>query len=780
MQKSNRYIEAEKDIQDLDLEEVADIPESIRLEKAIEGDGAPERLDNLENDLTDGEEITDISHSMARSVSVEDDYTERPKHGSPMKPAHVSDISSLASEVDTLTSVSVKEMPPVARTRTGEPGDGMRRQTIPGRPAGPNAKAQDKIDNGSSSAVNEIVINEDDDIDIDYYSLEELEGAAVVDMPEAEFGAEKISRAGEEPTDAFHDDTSTATSGDNTEIHSEKDILTFEIPDDVMEKTAEELDLGEWEAIDLGEAEKIANEDILFLREEDLIEELEEFDLIPVKAETEAVSRTARNGKKRERRTAETPKRKDAVTPLREAPIEENHTLNVEEQHAVPTTDEAAESDVVETVIGIEAAGVVENDVGTIIQHNMPITEHESVNLPPEESPAAPVTVEEIIAEQSPERKTAKSEIRPIDIDDDGEVIILGLEETPISGDAAPSIVPESPAGQLPPPHQKPAPSRPSLRIVRERIPDELIRVETPEGGAVFIDDELVDKKVDEKTAIFDVTELERITSEIVEIIEGEARLLSEADIADDRDRIASVMKGQTPAFEDLLIDMEGEYSFKDEELDIIDNAFAAEDYGRYIGAIDDLAGGSSDKGTSAAVELLGLDTGELGSIEKNSFLKEYEKIDIDGLLASAQAGMDQPASDLNILKRCTYIVAKKGSIFEEERRSIEEDISSGTALVFEESVDEIRARLDAIRGRRCISPDEGIPDISDSVIILDGGRDIERFVESIPEGKRDVMRKLLKYLDGLFEKLPEDVIKNFARSEYFDLYSKVMNDLGV
>lgn len=780
MQKSNRYIEAEKDIQDINLEEVADIPESISLEKNIEGDSASETPDNQEIDLADGEEITDISQSMSRSVPVEDDFTDRPTHRRPMQSAHVSDISSLASEVDALTSVSVKEMPPAVRTRPREPGDGMSRQTSPVRPAGPGAKAEAKRDDGGASVINEIVINEDDDIDIDYYSLEELEGTAVVDMPEAEFGQENIIQADKEPAGGVEEDAAALPVEDKAEIHVEKDVLTFEIPDDVMEKTAEELELGEWEAIDLGEAEKIANEDILFLTEEDLIEELEEFDLIPVKTETEESTGTVRSGKKQVRRTDEPPKRKEAEAQLHEASVGEDHTSKIEERHAVPITEKAIGSEVVETVPEVEAAGVAENDAGTEIRLTMPNVEVLSVNPPLEESPAVLEPVEEILAGPSPEPETVENEIRPIDIDEDGEVIILGLDESPLKKDVAPRGVPDGPAGHAFLPQQKPAVPRPSLRIVRERIPDELIRVEAPDEGAVFIDDELVDKKVDEKTTIFDVSDLERITSEIVEVIEGEARLLSEADIADDRDRIASVMKGQTPAFEDLLIDIESEYSFKDEELDIIDNAFAAEDYGRYIGAIDDLAGGSPDRGTSSAVELLGLDTGELGSIEQSSFLKEYEKIDIDGLIASAQAGMDQPASDLDILKRCTYIVAKKGSIFEEERRSIEEDISSGTALVLEESVDEIRARLDAIRGKRCISPEEGIPDISDSVIILDGGRDIERFVESIPEDKRDVMRKLLRYLDGLFEKLPEDVIKNFARSEYFDLYSKVMNDLGV
>ena len=51
-----------------------------------------------------------------------------------------------------------------------------------------------------------------------------------------------------------------------------------------MEKTAE-LELGSGRQSTSAKP-KIANEDILFLRE-DLIEELEEFDLLPVKTETQ-------------------------------------------------------------------------------------------------------------------------------------------------------------------------------------------------------------------------------------------------------------------------------------------------------------------------------------------------------------------------------------------------------------------------------------------------------------------------------------------------------------
>ena len=798
MQKKTEHIEADPDIPGLTLEEVADIPETVSLERVIEGENAPERRENPENDMANGEEISDIRHTVTRSVSVVDEFSEATTRGRPMKETRIPDISSLASEVDTFTSVSKDEKIPVSGAGASGKVEGSGYSDPAKRPPDTAPKKTlTAIEARPSSGAGEIVIDEDDDIDIDYYSLEEIEGTALPDMPESDFGpAETMTiQAGPEGASSVEDDQ--IHGGDETPVQVEKDILTFEIPDDVMEKTAEELELGEWEAIDLGEAEKIANEDILFLREEDLIEELEEFDLIPVKREPPTDSRPARKGKKPERLSAVPAERKEEAAPAAVPAVSEVHATDLETLPPAPALKEGKELEVRETLLEITEEG----DTGIASQDARPPVSRKEAAFPaeppvepPAESPPAeppvespmltppaePAAFEEPRIETPPARKAVESEIRAIDIDEDGEVLTFGIEDVPARGDVSAHPKPATDIGHTPPPRLEPPPARPASRIVREKIPDALLRIEPEHGRAVFIDDGLVDKELEEKTAIFEVTDLERLTSQIVEIIEGEAKLLSEADVTEDRDRIASVMKGQTPAFEDLLIDMEGEYSFKDDELDIIDNAFAAEDYGSYIGAIDDLAGGSGERAVSTAVELLGLDMGELGSIEQGSFSKEYDKLDIDDLLASAQSGMDQPVSDLDILKKCTYIVAKKGGIFEEERRSIEEDVSSGTALVYEESVDELRGRLEKIRGKRSITPDEGLPNISDSVIIIENGGDIERFVETMPEGKRDIMRKLLKYLDGLFEKLPEDVIKNFAESEYFDLYSKVMIDLGV
>ncbi len=794
MQKSKDHINHEPVSEELHLEEVADIPEKVSMERSIEGSDAPETAAFPDHDFEGGEELGDIKLNVTESRPVIDDFAGAAKKGRRGVAREVPDISSLASEVDVLTRVSKpdagtivakKEVAAVSpeTTRAIPAPEYQKKSVVPA----------EKKDIGENT-INEIVIYEDDDIDIDYYSLEELEGASsagMMDMPEAEFAAEvKVPEHKKADTGEFPEIVDTA---EEEERHVEKDTLTFEIPDDVREKTTEELELGEWDAIDLNEAEKIANEDILFLREDDLIEELEEFDLVPVAAEPlkkkkmekageslptplakkEAVA--GKDHKKNRDREAQGPKVKIDVSEIG-GPSPAGTKQGADAQEFIPEI--VAEEIVLEPDVEGEKADIEKGEIETISPTGpRAVRPGPMGGGMPDAGKSVGTSGLEVL-----DRKDAGSEIHAIDIDEEGEIVTVKLDKpasteeiTRLHGkDRIMEYVP--PAEPSPPAHVP----RISAAITRERIPEELVRAESPGVGAVFIDDELVDKKPAEKTSIFEVNDLERITSEIVEIIEGEAKLLVEADVSDDRDRIASVMKGQTPAFEDLLIDIEGEYSFKDDEMGVIDNAFAAEDYGRYIGAIDEFSESGAEKSISSAVELLGLDFGELGSIEQISFLKEYEKIDIDGILASARAGMDQPAGDLDILKRCTYIVSKKNSILEEERNSIEEDISARSAIVLEESVDELRNRLDDIRLRRSVSPEEGIQDISDSVIIIDNGRDIERFVESMPEGKRDIMRKLLKYLDGLFEKLPEDVIKNFAKSEYFDLYSKVMNDLGV
>jgi len=106
----------------------------------------------------------------------------------------------------------------------------------------------------------------------------------------------------------------------------------------------------------------------------------------------------------------------------------------------------------------------------------------------------------------------------------------------------------------------------------------------------------------------------------------------------------------------------------------------------------------------------------------------------------------------------------------EDELEDIEADIEAEPSLIIEERLDDIYERLSECRRT-------GI-DITDSVILLDSDRDIERLLNTkTPLGSTD-LKKLLNHFDQLIGKLPDEEREAFARSEYFSLYLHVMNQL--
>ncbi len=56
----------------------------------------------------------------------------------------------------------------------------------------------------------------------------------------------------------------------------------------------------------------------------------------------------------------------------------------------------------------------------------------------------------------------------------------------------------------------------------------------------------------------------------------------------------------------------------------------------------------------------------------------------------------------------------------------------------------------------------------------------IESKVDSLSDETKTEIKKVLKYLDNLLDDLPEEKIKAFSQSEYYDLYIKIMDKLGV
>ncbi len=56
----------------------------------------------------------------------------------------------------------------------------------------------------------------------------------------------------------------------------------------------------------------------------------------------------------------------------------------------------------------------------------------------------------------------------------------------------------------------------------------------------------------------------------------------------------------------------------------------------------------------------------------------------------------------------------------------------------------------------------------------------IEQKIDILSDSSKEELKKVLGYLDNLLENLPEDKIKEFAKSEYYDLYVKILNKLGI
>ena len=50
----------------------------------------------------------------------------------------------------------------------------------------------------------------------------------------------------------------------------------------------------------------------------------------------------------------------------------------------------------------------------------------------------------------------------------------------------------------------------------------------------------------------------------------------------------------------------------------------------------------------------------------------------------------------------------------------------------------------------------------------------------AIPVDLKDDVKTVLSYMDQLLESLPEEKIEEFARSEYFEVYKKLFEELGI
>ncbi len=595
----------------------------------------------------------------------------------------------------------------------------------------------------------------------------------------------------------FEDSSAHATKAEDTSG------LSITPPEDVAKSLSEEFDIHSLEPVDLQEAEKIANEDILILKEEDLIEELDVMDLIPLDEQTPAPVKAVAKAK---------------TSPARIAPSD----ASIEKEADVPSDTSAVKvsagemhepsADTQRLKSGSDAAMEIPEKLSHERSHNA------AMNREPDEVIAEkPVEIEDVLEVADEVKRKHEQDIpaeEPILLEADEhelrevqpppaararaiEIIDEMADNVSLIGDSIPAshndagetaavfekdIVHEGRHGDTEDQYfdtvfpveeaHEPVESRP---LVREKIPDEFA-VAGDRGSVRIIDDVAVEKAVTESESIFADGELEKSAIGLVDIVEGGARFIREASAEEDQEQMAAIMSGTAMAFEDLLVDFSEEYKFKDEDVDFIDHVFLTESAA--------LAGGFGDEEKkrkksrlTPSIEIFGLSDREVFEIETSIFTGEYKEIDLAKVKGALPAGLDQAPSDFSLMKNCRYLGASSSEIGPMEKKSIEDDVVADEALVFEESVEDIRRVLLNYRKMKKQHPDD-VMDISDEIVIIDDKSDIERFADTFESEKRENIKKLLQYLDGLFEKLPEDVVRKFAESEYYNLYVTIMKEL--
>ncbi len=428
------------------------------------------------------------------------------------------------------------------------------------------------------------------------------------------------------------------------------------IPESVKKNLPRDFDVGAIGKIDLKEAETIASEDIFLIKENELVEGLEDFEIIPLDEEDRTAANDVAAARAEERKTALTAEierivdriikheGKTGKVPEEKVPEEKEYDLE-----AVPVIEEKTESDIEyddgRTWISLEeldkydehghkwvpleelvTEGEIRKRGETKGKDNKPAagtsgarSEGETTAggrnefLQPRE---APVMVEgyvegddEYIIWDLPAKSKSdvKKESVPAgiegtthsaaekgsaagkdkhDITKEDEVVI-SMEDfdgaSKKAGRGGPDLSPIEYADAMQQPDAGVSIIGRPERLKEERVPlqykdliSEGVLGVTQEAGKVYFIDDITNREEKEDRTIFDESELDKIISGIVQVEEGSAYVLREANVEEDRERIAVISEEFGPSHEDLFVDMD--YKYGDEELDYIHTAIVEED----------------------------------------------------------------------------------------------------------------------------------------------------------------------------------------------------------
>ena len=74
----------------------------------------------------------------------------------------------------------------------------------------------------------------------------------------------------------------------------------------------------------------------------------------------------------------------------------------------------------------------------------------------------------------------------------------------------------------------------------------------------------------------------------------------------------------------------------------------------------------------------------------------------------------------------------------------------------------------------------DGGPTAASEDLLVEDLEPVEDHPEPVPNRIKDEVRSVLSYLDKLLESLPEEKIEEFAKSEHFETYKRLFEELGL
>lgn len=585
----------------------------------------------------------------------------------------------------------------------------------------------------------------------------------------------------------------------NSDIHLKNDTLTDDFKKIVKQKIPVNFDLSVIGKIDLSEAEKIAGEEVIFLKEDDLIEGLEDFELVPVKDLKYGIKPVINF-------IESVPEQAVSIKPEYKEEVIIQEDIKVLTEEFVSDSDSKQASEDVK-----DQSEFAKEELSANHEQQLVVETVESV---PDEVLVESVD-EKIIFEEVVEvhEELAK---RDKDNSTDNKSVI--------------SITDEAEDDELPKRFF-------TVKISEKTLDDQLSSIlnsdyvfkfedksadrfknEISSDNCRFVDDCFFNKPEQDEGISYNEDPLTERLVKMIEVADSKLELIeSSTKESDFPNYILEDYTLYNP--EQFEIVFKEEIFYQDSDFEFIDNAIIRDDFTKYIHEIDDYFDSEDSFSQSLISEILGLVPEEKDYIDDKLFGDYYKKYDLDNEIDFIKPEIDFFRRDYAGKKNASYFISDDANIREYEKMSIEEDITSPDAVIFDEDISEIKEILlrdysseirpeiisiteigeeaeelyvievkeesstDAMHELEAVTDSDSlkleIEDITDKIIIMDDKEQIMELVSDYPD-KHDNLMKLLSYLDGLFEKLPEEVIRKFAESEYFELYSKVLKEMGV